>query len=131
MLRVLGALIVAAIVGFTLGMLKDYFKLFPPEQYEYVWPFMCAFTAVAGAAVMANMKPTRLGGLAAPAQAPARRAEPASGKALTPATGTSSDVPGMPTFDFDHSRAAADAMSAAEQQQAPPPTLAPQDGEQR
>lgn len=121
MLKVGGALIAAGILGFTLGMLKDYFKLFPPEQYEYVWPFMCGFSAVAGAVVMAFMKPSRIG---AGATQPTRAAQPtlarpqqqASVVPVPPAPQGSSEVPGMPTFDFEQAQAAADAMAEAQQE---------------
>lgn len=100
-LRVLAALLAAAFLGFTLGMLKDYFKLFPPERYDFVWPFMCSFCAVAGAVVMAFMKPSRLTALTGKAGGRVVELPAATGKQPAAAVPASSEVPGMPTFDFD------------------------------
>jgi hypothetical protein len=114
LLRVLGALIVAALIGFVIGMLKDYFKLFPDSGYAYVWPITCAASAFVGAFVMACMKPSRLvsGGGPPARTVPIRSAKAASGPAALPPArtalpadmATSHEVPGMPTFDFDKAR---------------------------
>jgi hypothetical protein len=124
-LRVLAGLAAAALVGFLFGMVKEDFNLFPDQDYAHVWPIACAASAFAGALLMALLKPSRFvsaGGAARPPQAtrapqPAkpqaasagsRPASPTAAPAaqpLPPGMETSSEVPGMPTFDFDQARA--------------------------
>jgi hypothetical protein len=102
-LRVLGGLLVATIVGLILGAIKDYLGLWPDAAFKFVWPLGMGAAAFAGAVVMALMKPSRYSPVA---NLPAKPTTTAAHAMMKTPAGTSADVPGMPTFDFDKARSA-------------------------
>jgi hypothetical protein len=122
-MRTLGGLILATVVGLVLGAIKDYLKLFPETAWAYTWPFAMGGAAFIGALLMALMRPVATGTAAArpfpqakaagqkPGAASNRPSSqygnaPAAGGSTSSPVGSSSEVPGMPTFDFDKARAA-------------------------
>lgn len=108
-LAILIGVIVATVVGIAIDYFKPLFAVNPMEWlYAYPWIFAIAGAISAVISVVLYMLWSR-----EPSGAPARpRREPLTkqrAKATPPAKdkvtlGTSSDVPGMPTFEVDRSK---------------------------
>jgi hypothetical protein len=111
-LRVMGGLLLAGLICGVAGVFKEYFHLWEAPNLQYQWPIAMAASGAVGALIMAYMKPTRLAGTPAALPRTGQDGRAARPSALR-AGGTSSEVPGMPTFDFDKARAAGGTTDAA------------------
>jgi hypothetical protein len=130
-LRVIGGLLLAALVCGVAGVFKDYFHLWEADNLQYQWPIAMAASGALGALVMAFIKPSRI----VPATAPPAALRQPAGQSQRPATtaiqakpsggATSSEVPGMPTFDFDKARGS---IETAEQAGTPAPVQPKEQG---
>ena len=129
-LRVLGAILLSAVICAVAGIMKDYFHLWPDAQFQFVWPAAMAVSGAIGAIIMAIAKPSRMlppgttRGGSTPASGRAVSAgsrpgtpqvtSPVAAKPLPPGMATSAEVPGMPTFDFDKAQATGSAVDKAQ-----------------
>lgn len=112
LLRVLGGVLAAAVVGVIIGATRDYLVLkgvFADEPAGLAWPVVSGVSAALGAIVMALIKP---GSVAAGGSVRSGTQLSTARAAQTARTKTAES---LPEFDLDKARATSSAIEGAEQ----------------